>query len=231
MAERKLLAELIENTDACVQVANPDYRWLAINRAAADEFERIFGVRPRIGDSMLDLLADKPEHQAAVKAVWGRALAGEEFTEVGEFGDEARDRRHYEMKFNVLRDKGGGLVGAYQFVYDVTERIAAQERLAAAEEALRQAQKMEAIGQLTGGIAHDFNNLLTVIMGGLDQMERTLVGSPGREDRAKARPITRHGHAGEPARRDADVATPRLRPSPTARSQAGGRQSNDCGLG
>ena len=50
LAERRLLADLVENTDAFVQVADPEFRWLAINHAAAEEFERIFGVRPKVGE-------------------------------------------------------------------------------------------------------------------------------------------------------------------------------------
>jgi PAS domain S-box-containing protein len=174
LAQRKLLADIVEGTTAFVQVADLEYRWLAINRAAADEFERIFGQRPRIGASMLDLLATQPEHQAAVKAVWSRALAGEEFVEVGEFGDSARDRRAYEMRYNTLRDRDGKRIGAYQFVYDVTERLRDQERLRRAEEALRHAQKLESLGQLTGAVAHDFNNLLAVFANGLQLMERNV---------------------------------------------------------
>ena len=129
LAERKILADIVEGTDAFVQVADLDYRWMAINKASADEFEKIFGKRPRPGDNMLDLLADRPEQAAAVKGVWGRALSGEEFTQIDEFGDPGLERRAYEMKFNVLRDHNGRQIGAYQFVYDVTERLRDQARL------------------------------------------------------------------------------------------------------
>jgi PAS domain S-box-containing protein len=72
----------------------------------------------------------------------------------------------------------GTLLGFAKITRDITEVTQAQQDLEQTREALFQAQKMQAIGQLTGGIAHDFNNLLTVILGNLEIVRKRLGDEP-----------------------------------------------------
>lgn len=72
----------------------------------------------------------------------------------------------------------GTLLGFAKITRDITEAAQAQQNLEQAREALFQAQKMQAIGQLSGGIAHDFNNLLTVVLGNLEIVRKRMADDP-----------------------------------------------------
>jgi len=93
-----------------------------------------------------------------------RALAGETIVYESTIPFKDGSKRNVHGTYVPDFDKDGSVMGLYVLVEDVTESIAVQERL-------RQAQKMEAVGQLTGGIAHDFNNLLAIILGVAEQMQ------------------------------------------------------------
>ncbi|KQY97511.1 histidine kinase [Pseudolabrys sp. Root1462] len=91
----------------------------------------------------------------------------------------------------------------YSYGRDITEQKENAAALAAAEDALRQAQKMEAVGQLTGGIAHDFNNLLTGIIGSLEMMKR-------RANEGRRTDVDRYAAAASSAAHRAAALTQRL---------------------
>jgi PAS domain S-box-containing protein len=72
-------------------------------------------------------------------------------------------------------DDAGLLIGFAKITRDLTEKRAIEDQL-------RQAQKMESIGQLTGGIAHDFNNLLAIVVGNLEALKRRFEANAGGQD-------------------------------------------------
>jgi PAS domain S-box-containing protein len=79
---------------------------------------------------------------------------------------------------DAIRDETGTLAGFAKITRDITERRAAQKALEATQAQLAQAQKMEALGQLTGGVAHDFNNLLMIVSGHIQTIKRLVADDP-----------------------------------------------------
>jgi len=79
---------------------------------------------------------------------------------------------------DAIRDDDGNVIAFAKITRDITARKEAEEKLEKAREFSFQAQKLEAIGQLTGGIAHDFNNLLTAVLGSLELLRKHLPDNP-----------------------------------------------------
>ncbi|WP_419905093.1 response regulator [Kiloniella sp.] len=143
-----------------------DLRYLYINKWLAD----INGIPPEqhIGRSIADVLPDVAEHASQpilqVLETGIPLLGGEVSAETPAHPGVIRTFRH---SFIPVRSEGGPIIGVSAVVEEITE-------LKLVEKSLRQASRMEAVGQLTGGIAHDINNLLAVLMGNTEVLSQHL---------------------------------------------------------
>jgi len=147
---------LVAAFDGTIQSVNP--AWKTMLGWQEDEL---------IGRNLFDL-THLDERDAARRAV--SALAGPQTPVRFETRHRRKDGAYRWLSWSAVPDE----TCLHAVGRDITPEREQAEALAAAEAALRQAQKMEAVGQLTGGIAHDFNNLLQGIAGSLEMAEKRL---------------------------------------------------------
>ncbi len=167
------LAAIVESSDDAIVSKTLDGTIMSWNAAA----ERTFGysAAEMVGSSVYVLIP--PELHAEERDILARIAQGErvahfETTRLRKDGN----RIAISLSISPIRDSSGSVIGISSIKRDITERKQA-------EEALRQAAKMEALGALAGGLAHDFNNQLHALSGFAHFIARdTGLGAAGRQD-------------------------------------------------
>src|SRR6266542_3948233 len=162
------LLRAVEQAENVIFMTDPDGQISYINPS----FEALYGYkREEVLGRTPRILKSGQQDAAFYTEFWSKLLSGEGVR--GEIVNRTRDGRLVivEMSAKALFDSDGKRVGYVAVQHDVTERKLLEQQF-------RQAQKMEAIGQLAGGVAHDFNNLLTAILGYAELLAEKLKDRP-----------------------------------------------------
>jgi PAS domain S-box-containing protein len=162
--QRDMLRLVIDTNPNLISLKDETGRFVLANRAVADLYGTTVANLIGRSDAMLSGVTAEAgraldRHRDVVRTGQPRFDESEPMTDVRTGAERWFETRRVPL---VLGDGTRQVLGIGT---EITDRRAAQEALRITEEQLRQAQKMEAVGQLAGGIAHDFNNLLTAILG------------------------------------------------------------------
>lgn len=179
MTERQHLSDIISNTinamvDA-VLVADFTGKVVISNPAAERLMGIVAGSEPQVWSEPNEVIGpDGVSRLALEERPLMRAVRGER---VVNYSMSARNKLQNKLSQLVatggpIRDRSGRITGAVVVYRDVTGTRETERQL-------HQAQKMEAVGELTGGIAHDFNNILTVITGTIEILADAVADKPG----------------------------------------------------
>jgi two-component system, cell cycle sensor histidine kinase and response regulator CckA len=158
-AEQNTTAIAIIDVDGNIEYVNP-------------KFTEITGYAPEesIG-AKLSILQPEKTDAAAFEDLWKALKDGKSWR--GELANRRKDGKEFLSALTVspLSDDDGNVVNFVATSSDVTDKRKIEAQL-------QQAQKIDAIGQLTGGIAHDFNNILGIVLGNLQLLQRRIDANP-----------------------------------------------------
>jgi PAS domain S-box-containing protein len=153
---------LIETSNAIVLVLDSDANIVTFNRAA----EEITGyTRDEVEGRSWDMMLPRDLYQAPWDEHARLVATGEPRKYENPILTKAGEERVILWQNSQLHGQDDAVVGTVSFGIDVTEQKRARSERTLLENRLRQAEKLEALGQLAGGVAHDFNNLLVAIHG------------------------------------------------------------------
>lgn len=160
--EQALFRSIFDNLPDAAFISDTRYRIRLVNRA----FRRMFGGGNEevLGRSCSSLCATEQDAESFARPAAGNDGFGSRIMQFRRGDGKAFPARAVHR---AIFDRNGNAIGGLGLIHDLT---AEREQAAV----LLQAQRMEAVGQLTGGVAHDFNNLLTVILGNLELLEPKL---------------------------------------------------------
>ena len=188
-----------------------DYRFLEVNRAFSDhtglsdvQGRWVSDVLPGVEQYWLDLYGEVGLSGRSKRVQHIASALDNKWFEVHAFRIGDPEERQVAALFTDITARRQSEEALKELNETLEQRIAAEiEEREATAEALRQSQKMEAIGQLTGGLAHDFNNMLTGVIGSLDLIRRFL-------DTGKTEQVFRYLDAAETSAQRAAALTARL---------------------
>ena len=198
-AEHDRLARLFEHAPSFMAILNgPEHRFDLANQA----YLRLIGNRDVLGRTVSDALPEVAEqgYLAQLDDVFQSGVAfrsnGSKYV-LRTTPDGPGEERFLDFIYQPVTDEDGAVTGIFIEGSDVTDRVLAETALRDLnesleqratkeitarrqnEDALRLAQRMEAVGRLTGGIAHDFNNMLQAVMAGIELAQRHIVTGRG----------------------------------------------------